>query len=284
MSTLRFLDAFLLDREASNLSDRTVQFYYDNLRPFFSQVGTPEDEVSANEIRQHIVALRNKGLSPSSQSAFYRSVRAFYNFMVGEGILQSSPVDNVQSVKVPENQLDPYTDDEVKALLKACQSIRDEAIVYCLLDTGCRAEELVSLDAGDVDVRIGTVDVRHGKGGSHRTVYLGAKARRSISRYLLSRKTEPTDPLFLSMNTGGRLTRYGLSQVLKRLGQRAEVHAGCHKFRRTFAIMSLRSGMNIFVLQRLMGHADISTLRHYLKFVDNDLATAHKQHSPGDNL
>ena len=61
-------------------------------------------------------------------------------------------------------------------------------------------------------------------------------------------------------------------------------HCHPHTFRRTFALWSLRSGMDIFSLQRLMGHADLSVLRKYLDQVQQDLQDAHRKHGAVDGM
>ncbi len=73
--------------------------------------------------------------------------------------------------------------------------------------------------------------------------------------------------------------------MMARLQQRSGVATcTCHTFRRTFAINCLRNGMNIYVLARLMGHADITVLRQYLPLIEDDLQEAHARFGAVDNL
>ena len=73
--------------------------------------------------------------------------------------------------------------------------------------------------------------------------------------------------------------------LLRRLGQAACVaHCHPHTFRRTFALWSLRAGMNIYALQRMMGHADLQILRRYLALIDDDLRQAHDKHGAVDHV
>jgi integrase/recombinase XerD len=86
------------------------------------------------------------------------------------------------------------------------------------------------------------------------------------------------------MGRKGALTIDGLQQIMKRLGRRAGVWpVGLHRFRRTFAIAAYRNGMNLLELKEIMGHADLSTTRGYLKFEKEDLLRAHERASPVDN-
>ena len=81
------------------------------------------------------------------------------------------------------------------------------------------------------------------------------------------------------------MTVSGAEQLMERLRIRSGVEeCKCHSFRRTFAITCLRNGMNICILAKLMGHADITVLREYLAIVENDLEEAHIKYGAVDSL
>ena len=136
------------------------------------------------------------------------------------------------------------------------------------------------------DIHSGKVVVRQGKGRKQRVAFLGSRARKALLKYFMARgEVNPDGPLWPSMHTGKRLTDSGLRLMLRRLGRRAEVaHCNPHTFRRTFALWSLRSGMNIYALQQIMGHSDLQILRRYLALVEEDLHDAHKKHGAVDNM
>jgi site-specific recombinase XerD len=140
------------------------------------------------------------------------------------------------------------------------------------------------LNLADVDAKIGVVHIRQGKGGKGRYVFMGSRTSKAIMRYTMGREHAPGAALWLT-EAGGRLSHEGLRQVLKRLGKRAGVeHCHPHTFRRTFALWSLRAGMSIYHLQRLMGHADITVLRQYLDLVTEDVQAAHQAAGIVDKL
>ena len=92
-------------------------------------------------------------------------------------------------------------------------------------------------------------------------------------------------PVWASRNTGERLTANGLRQIVTRIGERAGVaHCHPHTFRRTFALWSLRGGMDVHTLAALMGHADIHVLKQYLALTGSDLQRAHKEAGPVDRM
>jgi len=113
----------------------------------------------------------------------------------------------------------------------------------------------------DADLNTGAVMILYGKGGKARMVFIGRKTRRAMRSYLRTRD-DPSPALFISKD-GDRLTYDGLRHLLERRAKRAKltIKPTLHGFRRAFALNMLRSGVDIFVLQRLMGHADLQVLR-----------------------
>jgi len=123
------------------------------------------------------------------------------------------------------------------------------------------------------------------EGRKARCVCVGRGGRKAMIRRWRSVGAGKDAPVWVSKTKGRRLNVNGLQQVLQRIGKRAGLEGvGPHKFRRTFAIMALRNGMNVYTLARLMGHSSIETLRFYLGLVESDLADAHKRAGPVDHI
>ena len=205
--------------------------------------------------------------------------------------------------------VEPFTQEQIEVLLKACESCkeaqpidrrkftmrratgkRDQAVILTLLDTGLRASELSALTVGDVDLKSGKVQVKHGrlggaKGGKGRTVYLGKTARRALWHYLAEREDveDPEAPLFL-VKYDRPMNKNALRLLIIHLGQKAGV-SKCrpHRFRHTFAITYLRSGGDLFTLQALLGHSTLDMVQHYARIAEIDVEQAHRRASPADN-
>lgn len=282
-------DIFLLDAESRSLTQSTITYYRQRIGRFLDWCETHNityiNELNTNHLRSYLVHLQRKGLASQSQHTAASAIRAFLNFCVTERWLDESPMARMRMPRVEKKILSALDVAEVHRLLSACVSERDKAIVLCLLDTGCRASEFVGLNGGDVNVKDGSVRVL-GKGRKERITYLGVKARKQLMRYYTQRGTpDEGGPIWVSKKGGHRLTYSGLQQILKRLGKLADVaHCTPHTFRRTFALWALRDGMDIFSLQRLMGHSDISVLQRYLALAERDLRNAHQNHGAVDNM
>ena len=163
---------------------------------------------------------------------------------------------------------------------------RDKALILTLLDTGVRASELCRLKINDINLETGTVRIMpflSGRKSRSRVVFIGKVTRSALWHYLVERKdAQPENYPFISRNNRP-LDRFILRDLLQRIGERIcidNVHP--HRFRHTFAIQYLRNGGDIFTLQRLLGHSDISMVRRYLNIADTDTKTAHQQASPVD--
>lgn len=282
------LEIFYLDNQSRRLTPATQRFYRVSLtivHTWFIQQGIARlDQVSAHHIRTFLAQRQEAGLATYTQHKYARVLRTFFNFCVREELIAKSPMATVTMPRVEKKLPTSFTEAEAQAILDACTTERDRALVLVLLDTGVRAAEVLALNVGDVDLKHGAVLVRLGKGQKQRTVYLGLKARKQLIKYISQAGISVADsPLFLSGKTGGRLTLGGLAHFMARLRKRTGIpHLSAHTFRRTFALWSLRSGMSIYHLQRLMGHEDIKVLQHYLGLVETDLRKAHEQHGTVD--
>ena len=136
-----------------------------------------------------------------------------------------------------------------------------------------------------MNLSTGAVLVRQGKGAKCRTIFLGAKVRREVVRYLRHRPgARSGEPLWVSAEWK-RLTYWRLRQLVRRRAERVGLpEPGLHSFRRAFALACLRNGVDLISLQRLMGHSDLSVLRRYLAQTEDDLQAAHAKGGPVDNL
>ena len=286
--------AFLVDREAGGCSPRTLEYYSDELHylgEWLTGQGISDTlRLTPGLIRRYLLAV-GKRRNPGGVHCAYRVTKTFLRWyeveMEPEG--WTNPVGKVRPPKVPQTPLEPVSTQDLKAMLATCDKsftgTRDKAIFLALLDTGCRASEFVALNTGDVNLSSGTVLVRHGKGGKVRSVFLGAKSRRALLRYLRHRGSlGDSDPLWVTVE-GRRPAVSGLRQISRRRAQRAGVKMpGLHSFRRGFALACLRNGVDLISLQRLMGHSDLSVLQRYLAQVEGDLQAAHAKGGPVDHL
>lgn len=286
-----WVEAFLVDRQAANLSPNTIRFYGCNLGKF-AQYCQDEgienlEAVTADHFRRFLLWLESEGHNPGGIHAHYRICKTFIRWWIAE-MDPGAPCEIFQKIKAPKlvtPPLPPVSLGTVKALLKTCGrdwlGVRDRAVILALLDTGARAAEILAFDVEDLNLITGAAFIRKGKGGKPRSVYLGKDARRALRRYLRTRKT---GALWTKQN-GERLSYSGLRKILLKRSKLAGVDLPTlHAFRRAFAVNMLRAGVDFETLRRLMGHADYTVLKRYLNLLDEDLRRAHAHASPADRL
>lgn len=284
------LELFQLENRARRYSPSTIDFYQRRLLPFIAWCEGRDavrlQDVTPALLRTYLVALQARDLAAHTVHGYARALRTWFFFCVNEELIDKSPMAKVAMPRLPKKILPALEVADAQRLLAACETERDKAAVLFLLDTGVRASEFVHLNGADVDLALGTVRVRQGKGGKDRTTYMGVHARKQLARYYLDAgKPAPNGPIWRSLKTGERLTTSGLRRLLLRLKEATGIpHCAPHTFRRTFALWSLRSGMSIYHLQRLMGHEDIDVLRQYLDLVEHDAAGAHERFGAVDNI
>ena len=198
-----------------------------------------------------------------------------------------NPIRKVKAPKLPNELLDPISLEDVHELIATCKhgfsGSRDKAMILGLLDTGARVQEFLSLNLEDIEMATGAVVIRQGKGRKPRMVFLGRKTIRAIRRYLRYRR-DNHPALWVSIH-GERMTYTALRGSLRRRAEQIGMKSipTPHDFRRAFALMMLRNGVDIFALQKLMGHSDLQVLRRYLAQTDEDIHTAHMRGSPVDS-
>ena len=286
--------AFIIDRQARDLSPKTISYYQNELNWFANWLQTKSianvEDIQPETIRLYLIHLaetRNAG----GKHASWRAIKAWLNWY-GDEIDEPTWKNPIRKVAPPKTRKEPLPGISIphyNALLVSCDKSafgqRDRALLTALLDTGLRGNEMSNLNVGDIEMKTGAIQVRNGKGKKDRTVYLGASGRKELIRYLRYRgETTNTDPLWLNQS-GERLKFEGIREMISRHAIKAGIpEPSVHDFRRTFAIECLRNGMNVVTLMHLMGHTTTTVLLRYLKLIESDLATGHRDASPADNL
>ncbi len=163
-------------------------------------------------------------------------------------------------------------------------SVRDYLIADLALSTGLRVMEIAQLDCGDVFIRdgISSLLVRNGKCGKRRLVRFGESLKNHLNEYLLWKQnvgepTGPSDPLFLSSNTGCHLTTRAIQKAFKRTAVKAglSAHYSIHCLRHTYACQLYKaSNYNLRLVQKQLGHSSIRTTEVYADVMEPDIQDA----------
>jgi len=230
---------------------------------------------------------------PRTVKDYHAHLRTFFRWLIAQRVLAESPMEMIAAPVSRADQIQPFSEAQVNALLAAARRsrhpLRDEAIMLFLLDTGVRASELCGLRQKDVDLQEQRCVVL-GKGNKHRVSHFGRDTRRALFNYLRDEVKDPDAALFRSdrgETAGEALTRWGLRQIIERAGQAAKIEAtrcSPHTFRHTMAVTWLRNGGQVFALKELLGHTDLKMTNRYVALAQADVANQHRRFSPADSL
>lgn len=287
------IDGFLVYCRSKNLSPHTLTYYRTRLAAFRDFLSSTEASSAPKDISRQTVRdfVRSELESRSASTANHSLavLKAFFRFLIDDGFLVSSPTDGVKKMKQKRSVVQAFTPEQVEAIIgclaKSFSGIRDKAIALTLFDCGLRASELCGLSLDDVHWSEQTLKVL-GKGDRERVVSFGRVTHQALAQYVARRGPLDTDRLFVTVY-GGSLDRYGVYRIVKAACRRAEicgVRCSPHTLRHSFAVSYLRSGGDVFSLQKLLGHSDLAMTRRYCETSQTDALEKHRAHSPADRL
>jgi integrase/recombinase XerC/integrase/recombinase XerD len=296
---------------AEGKSPKTISWYSGNLRCFRNYLKSrhlPDtiDNIDTKLLREYILYLlqqtkytnhpftpaQTELLSASTVHGHVRTLRAFFSWLVTEGLIAYNVTNDLKPPKVPRKVVSTLSDEEIRAILSTFRvtspsEARNQTIFMLLLDSGLRIGELVNLKIEDIQMNEGLMKVM-GKGKKERIVPIGNNAQRALQRYLFRYRPEPThkglDNVFLSIN-GKPLTENSIKLMFTRLAQRAGVNRlHAHLCRHTFATRFLINGGDVFSLQQILGHSTLEMVRHYVNLASNHIVIQHQKFSPLDRF
>ena len=305
----RFLEMLSAERGASA---NTLDAYSRDLANFASFVHKRDRvlELAATEDITNFIALMvEEGLAASSRARRLSALKQFFRFLVAEGIRADDPAGIVGGPKREAALPKTLTVDEVDLLLAAARRKVEESRngqrakalrLYCLLEilyaTGMRVSELVALPRSALIGDERTLTIK-GKGGRQRMVPLNPAAQDALVLYLRERDAAVASEngystglnggsspwLFPSWGQQGHLTRQRLAQELKLLAAQAGIEqsrVSPHVLRHAFASHMLERGADLRAVQKLLGHADISTTQVYTHVREGHLRKIVHEHHP----
>ena len=153
---------FLIASKVEGKSQSTIQ-WYSNILSYFSlfarQNGYPKDisQLQADHIRFFLLSARERGLRPASVNCYYRAPKTFFNWLVKEGFLDKSPMEQIKPPKIPKELIKPFTKQQIEDMLLLCSGdsfldLRNRAIILLFLDTGLRLHELANIQLKDIEL------------------------------------------------------------------------------------------------------------------------------------
>jgi site-specific recombinase XerD len=273
---------------------------------FFENKGHPACDVAA--LRKFFVYLRNGHLEESGRwgnkhqrnplsrrrvEYLYISLQTMFGWFIEQEMIEASPLSAIHKPERPVYNHTVFSESDLLNLFEAAAHSnfpeRNLALLIFLFDTGLRVTELCNLNLGDLDLNGLRLEIE-GKGRKKRTVHFSRETVRVLKNYLRKYPRGPQEALFISVSGrygGQRLTRSGIGQIFKDLGQAAGlqgVRCSPHTMRHAFATQLCRDRCPAPVIQALLGHSTLKMTMVYTHLAQLDAANHHRQHSPVSQL
>ncbi|MCP4582397.1 MAG: tyrosine-type recombinase/integrase [candidate division Zixibacteria bacterium] len=206
------------------------------------------------------------------------SIRTFFNYLVEAGYLKQSPARLIKAAKTSRKVPETLVDDDAKQLLdtikqsKSELAKRDHAIISLLLATGIRLSSLCNLNSGDVMIKKGIIKIT-AKGGREETVFISPKLKQVLRKYLAD-STSNDAPLFQSRH-GRRLCRRQIQMRVAMWLKASGINKGSvHTLRHTFATKLYDRTRDLYLVQKALGHQQITSTEIYTKVSNRSLQKA----------
>lgn len=238
-----------------------------------------------------------KGLSPATVNIRTRTLKCFLRFLHEEGYLIADLASRIKLQKVKEDTISAFEKEQILQLLAAPNQreyvgFRDYVLLTLLFDTGLRINEALNLTVDDLSLAHRTITVRAtvAKNRTSRVVPISKRTAELLAVLVQENyqqfvhKDIHRKPSFVFLLNNGNPFTYNQAYDRIRLhGDKAGIsgfRVSPHTFRHTFAKMYVINGGDLFTLQKILGHHDISMVRKYVQMEQQDLQEKHEQSSP----
>ncbi|MDA0703377.1 MAG: site-specific tyrosine recombinase XerD, partial [Proteobacteria bacterium] len=292
-----FLEMMAAERGAAR---NTIEAYRRDLgdfAAFLARRGGAPEAAAGDDLRAYLADLDRRAYGARTIARRLSALRQFHRFLVSEGVRPDDPTQQIDAPRRARPLPKILTEEEVGRILDAAQrmagpeGLRLVALMELLYATGMRVSELVGMPVSALD-REGRFILIRGKGDKERLIPITASARAAVEAYLAVRarhmpgKGAPGGAagssgeraggkwLFPSRGSQGHLTRQRFAQLLKDLAVAAGIvpsRVSPHVLRHAFATHLLNHGADLRSVQRMLGHADISTTQIYTHVLDERL-------------
>ena len=259
------------------LDNKTVKAYRIDLRQYFEFVG--ECDLDKNWIERYIKNL-HKNFRQKTVKRKIASVKAFYNFLEDEELIQENPFRKIK-VKfketselpkiIPREEIEQllhsmYTDLKIRKK-KEKSILRDIAVVETLFATGARVSEISNIKKENINLNTGVIRIM-GKGGKERYILIGERSVLELLKRYYEQNYEniKQSGYFFVNRDGERFSEQSIRLMIKRYAKNAGIERNItpHMFRHSFATYLIEEGVDISCVQRILGHSSIKTTQIYI--------------------
>ena len=253
-----YLKKLEVELKLRGFSKRTVDTYLANVRLFLEKTKRDPIENKEDDLKLYFAELiSDRKLSPRSIAIKKSSIKFFYDNVIGKNIV------TFKTPKIPKSIPVFLTKEEISKLFKVASSKKSLLIMRLLYATGLRVSECVNLKISDLEIKNNIAWVREGKGGKDRPIFFPEKLSEELRKHIQT-LDEKEKYLFPGKDEGHLSTR-NIQKIISNISKKAGIpkKVTAHKLRHSFATHNLDKGVDIRIIQELLGHSDLSTTQIY---------------------
>lgn len=247
------LETLATELKLSNFSVRTIRTYLYHNQKFLEYIKKKPEDVTLTDIKLYL-AERKDHISPATLALIKSSLRSLYDELLKRRFFTDMK---------PQKRSKPLpiilSRDEVLQLINAAPTQKSKLMIQLLYASGLRVSECLNLKATDLELDQGFGWVRHGKGDKDRMFLVPEELAKDFKQYL---KDFAGQYVFGSDKPP---TPRNAQKIIKRAAANAGITKPVtpHKLRHSFATHLLENGTDVRVIQKLLGHSDLSTTQIY---------------------
>lgn len=289
------LQDFLVDLQETGLAKNSVASYALDLKQYYAFLTEKYcleywNDVTQDHVRHFLAHLYDEGIASTTASRKISALRKFHKYLKVMTICQDNPMLKIDLPKKRQKLPDFLSEDEIETLLdtpdvQTLQGIRDKAILEVMYATGMRVSEVCRLELSQVHLDTQMMHII-GKGNKERIVILGDLAVDALSYYYQVARpkfvNEMVENSYVFLNRRGKpFTRQGIWKLLKELIVKAGITKNVtpHTIRHSVATHLLTRGMDLRMVQELLGHDHLVTTQIYthleMKKITDEYMMAH---------
>lgn len=255
------------DMSLRNMSALTQAAYIRAVKNFSKHFGRSPDKLSFENVREYQLALGARGLGPQAINQIMCALRFFYKTTLGI----RDAADHIPLARRSDPLPAILSREEVARFLRAVDNVRHRTAFATIYAAGLRVSEAVALTVHDIDSARMVIHVRHAKGRRDRYVMLSDQLLSLLRSYW--KIDRPAHWLFPGANPERPITARQLERVCRQAAAAAglDKKVTVHTLRHCFATHLLEQGVDIRVIQDLLGHRHINATSRYARVALNTI-------------
>lgn len=280
-------------RDIKHVSENTLISYKRDLikmsNYFMKQGITSPDKINSTNINTYILWLEKNGQAASTISRYIAAMKSYFHYLLQTGKISSEPTALIKAPNVAKKPPQVLTVEEINGLLSQPvtdnnKGIRDKAMLELMYATGMRVTELISLKVNDINFQLGYVVCKDA--GKERIIPFGIPAKKALNEYMNSARNSmikdiSNDMLFVNCS-GNPLSRQGFWKIIKQYAEQAGIDGNItpHTIRHSFALHLVENGANLYAVQEMLGHSNVSATQVYAEMKGTRLRDEYTKNHP----